>query len=350
MPLYMEFHKARNMAMTDLTARAAAARELLDKFSIQYHHLWINEEAEEVFCLIEGPDRSICEAVHKSIFGSEFETFAPVKECFPLGNITIPAHQRSDSDISGAGFLVAVESTFVAHDGALTSGTTIFFDACKSAIKHHNGIPTDEKERPCVIGYFSSGDAAQACARNLQGSWLRSGFNNFRIAVLQNHFSSFKPGNNTSDSARRILSIAEDSWIVFSSQLRRFLHGQMNSAYPAFRVLSPHDEQFLEQLSGIIDNHLHDDSFNVDALARRVGMSRPHLYRKVHALTGRSANIFIRDLRMERALLLLKRRDRNICEVAFEVGYTNPSYFARTFSGKYGCTPSCFLMHSEHEL
>jgi AraC-like DNA-binding protein len=46
---------------------------------------------------------------------------------------------------------------------------------------------------------------------------------------------------------------------------------------------------------------------------------------------------------MSKALSLILDRERNISEIALEVGYNNPSYFAKCFHQKYGCTPSRFL-------
>jgi len=77
-----------------------------------------------------------------------------------------------------------------------------------------------------------------------------------------------------------------------------------------------------------------------------MGVSRPQLYRKIRALTGRSPVDFIHDLKMNRALSLLKDKQHNITEIAMELGYSNPSYFAKCFQKKFGVTPSKALIRS----
>ncbi|WP_410267563.1 helix-turn-helix domain-containing protein [Cyclobacterium sp.] len=71
-----------------------------------------------------------------------------------------------------------------------------------------------------------------------------------------------------------------------------------------------------------------------------MGISKPQLYRKISALTGRSPVSFICDIRLQKALSLLKENKYNISEIALEVGYNNPSYFSKCFNEKYGVNPS----------
>jgi AraC-like DNA-binding protein len=78
----------------------------------------------------------------------------------------------------------------------------------------------------------------------------------------------------------------------------------------------------------------------VASICKDIGISRPQLYRKITALTGRAPNDFLRDLRLEKSLALLKQRTRNISQIALEVGYSNPSYFSKCFAEKFGCLPS----------
>jgi signal transduction histidine kinase/DNA-binding response OmpR family regulator len=103
------------------------------------------------------------------------------------------------------------------------------------------------------------------------------------------------------------------------------------------------DERFLRKCLALVEAHLTDEGFGVDILAREIGMSPTQLYRKLRALTGQVPNEFIRSLRLKRAAELLTRRMGNVAEVAYEVGFSNLSYFAKCFREKYGVSPSEFL-------
>ncbi|MBD0254250.1 MAG: helix-turn-helix transcriptional regulator, partial [Cytophagales bacterium] len=63
-------------------------------------------------------------------------------------------------------------------------------------------------------------------------------------------------------------------------------------------------------------------------------------YRKLYALTGQSPSDCIRTLRLRRGAELLAQKAGNVSEVAYRVGFKEPSYFSRCFSQAYGCSPS----------
>jgi DNA-binding response OmpR family regulator len=100
------------------------------------------------------------------------------------------------------------------------------------------------------------------------------------------------------------------------------------------------DEAFLRKLFEAVQQHLLDDQFGVESLARKIGFSVSQLERKVECITGQRPNEFIRSIRLERARQLLERRAGTVSEVAFEVGFNNLSYFARSYKRKFGFPPS----------
>jgi AraC-like DNA-binding protein len=69
-------------------------------------------------------------------------------------------------------------------------------------------------------------------------------------------------------------------------------------------------------------------------------MSRPQFYRRITSITGKTPSEFLRSVRLEKALIMLRNKTGNVTQVALEVGYGNPSYFAKCFSEKFGCLPS----------
>ena len=71
-----------------------------------------------------------------------------------------------------------------------------------------------------------------------------------------------------------------------------------------------------------------------------MNLSHSQLHRKLKALTNQSANHFIRSVRMERALELLKSNAGNIADIAYLVGFNDPGYFTKIFSAYFGYLPS----------
>lgn len=100
------------------------------------------------------------------------------------------------------------------------------------------------------------------------------------------------------------------------------------------------DEKFLQQALDTVEENISDSDFQIDQFCRAIGMSRSTLNRKLRALTGLSTNVFIRTLRLKRAAQLLEKKSATIVEIAYEVGFNNPSYFAECFREQFGKSPS----------
>jgi AraC-like DNA-binding protein len=69
-------------------------------------------------------------------------------------------------------------------------------------------------------------------------------------------------------------------------------------------------------------------------------MSRVQLFRKTKALFGESPNDYIQQFRLKKASQLLVESELTVSEIAYQVGYSSPGYFATAFKGRYGCSPS----------
>jgi AraC-like DNA-binding protein len=100
------------------------------------------------------------------------------------------------------------------------------------------------------------------------------------------------------------------------------------------------DEQFIRQSIETVEINISNPDFSVEDLSRALHMSRVALYRKLLALTGKSPLDFIKTIRLKRAAQLLEKSQFTISEIAYEVGFNNPKYFARTFRKEFGILPS----------
>jgi len=141
--------------------------------------------------------------------------------------------------------------------------------------------------------------------------------------------------------AKRLCLIADHGKIVASNMVRKMsLMEDKPRDESALKAIQIAEEEFLEQLFDITEQNLSDEAFNVEILCRSIGVSRSQLYRKVKAVTGHSPNTFIRDLRLNKALSMIKEKKHNLFEIALAIGFNNPSYFSKCFRKKYGVKAS----------
>ena len=103
--------------------------------------------------------------------------------------------------------------------------------------------------------------------------------------------------------------------------------------------LEDRDKQFLKQLHSIIQKNLSDSEFGVEDIGKQIGLSRVQLYRKVKAMTGSSVVDLLRKARLAKAKRLLESRSMSVSEVAYDVGFSAPSYFTKCFKDEYGMLP-----------
>lgn len=98
-------------------------------------------------------------------------------------------------------------------------------------------------------------------------------------------------------------------------------------------------DTFLERFRHILQQHLHQADFNVERIGEEMGMSRVQLYRRIKSLTGMTPVELLRKARVTRGKQLLETTDYTISEIAYKVGFTAPSYFAKCFKEEFGTSP-----------
>ena len=97
---------------------------------------------------------------------------------------------------------------------------------------------------------------------------------------------------------------------------------------------------FIVRFKDVVESRLSDSDLSVDDLAAAMNLSRVQLYRKVKAISGSSPVELLRSARLNRGYQLLVKGDKTIAEVAYEVGFTAPSYFTKCFKDEFGISPS----------
>ncbi|GAB3987501.1 hybrid sensor histidine kinase/response regulator transcription factor [Spirosoma daeguense] len=101
------------------------------------------------------------------------------------------------------------------------------------------------------------------------------------------------------------------------------------------------EHTFMDSLQTVLQQHLSDPTFGVEAMAEAMQLSRVHLYRKVKAVSGLTATELLRNYRLGQSRPLLRQR-RTVADVAEAVGFDDAGYFTRCFREQYGLTPTAY--------
>lgn len=100
--------------------------------------------------------------------------------------------------------------------------------------------------------------------------------------------------------------------------------------------LSSLENDFLKKLTEIVEKNLPNEKFGVSELANEVAMSRSNLLRKIKKLTDLSVSQFIRQIRLQHAMEMLKNESHSVSEISYQVGFSSVSYFIKCFRDFYG--------------
>ncbi len=96
---------------------------------------------------------------------------------------------------------------------------------------------------------------------------------------------------------------------------------------------------FITRYKEVVESRLSDSELTIEDLAADMNLSRVQLYRRVKSVTGSTPIELLRTARLSRAYQLLLTTDKSISEVAYQVGFTSPSYFTKCFKEEYGMLP-----------
>ncbi len=100
------------------------------------------------------------------------------------------------------------------------------------------------------------------------------------------------------------------------------------------------DRDFVSRFKALVEERMKDSALNVEDLGHEMGMSRVQLYRKLKSLTNNSPNELLRRIRLRRASSLLTTTEMTVAEVAYEVGFSSPSYFTKCYKEEFGESPT----------
>ncbi|MCH4553611.1 hybrid sensor histidine kinase/response regulator transcription factor [Aestuariibaculum lutulentum] len=126
-------------------------------------------------------------------------------------------------------------------------------------------------------------------------------------------------------------------------ELRKRMIDKFRGSYTELisRETEPKTElKFVNKIISVIHENIDDSHFNSAQLAQILHMSESQLYRKLKAVTDKSTAIFIRSVRLQKSKMLIQTTDKTISEIAYAVGFNDPSWFSRAFKEEFGFSPS----------
>jgi len=337
--------------------------KIQDQFGCRGLTYWFDEKRKTAFCLIEAPDAKAIHKMHDRAHGqiphSIIEVDASIVESF-LGRIGDPekAQNTTLNIINDPAFrtimVMSLKRLSLKQNGSLQSKSSLhnYNNAVLNLMKTYEGTPVKQTENHFLVSFKSVSNAVHAAfAIQLLFKDFRNEVHNDKfflkiglsagVPVIENKLIF----EDTIKLAERMCKITKGE-IIVSSEVKELYNSENLNALPeegSIFCLTQTDEKFLTLLMDYTESSWSDTNLKVADFCKPVGCSKSQFYRKMILLTGKSPNSFINDYRLDEALALLNKNTSNISEIAFETGFTSPSYFSKCFQKRYGLSPSDYL-------
>lgn len=364
MPIYMDRHDVSNEVTAEIVAQLHQADlKIQNQFGCRGLTYWFDDKRKTAFCLIEAPDAHSIEAMHSRAHGQIphriIEVNTTIVESF-LGRIEDPV-KAQDTDlnmINDPAFRTIMKIGLKTHSiprddsGLYISSVNHYSKSVPKIISDFEGRIVNQTETDFIIS-FKSVTKAVHCGLEIKNKIQRitneTGSNLFHLKI---GISAGVPVTNekyifedTIKLAERMNYIAKAE-IVVTQEVKDLYKSENRNQFvegESVLVLMPADELFLNSLINFIEKEWKNSQLTVEDFNNFLGYSESHLYRKMKAFIGESPNNFLMSYRLYKAFDLLNRQSGNVAEIAFNSGFSDPSYFSKCFHRKFGLAPSAFL-------
>ncbi len=145
---------------------------------------------------------------------------------------------------------------------------------------------------------------------------------------------------------KKHLQVRVQRLIENRQQIRKHYQQDVITQFVSENKISQLDSNFLKKCNAIIEKHLTDNEYGVEQVSVEIGLSRVHVYRKIKHLTGLTVSEFIRNIKLKKAAVMLEESGKSIAEVAYETGFSSPSYFSKCFKDLFNISPTEYVQHN----
>ena len=339
--------------------------KIQDQFGCRGLTYWFDEKRKTAFCLIEAPNGKAIKKMHKKAHGQVphrvIEVDTSIVESF-LGRIEDPAKAQNTAlnIINDAAFRTIMVISL--QQLSLTQNDSVQFKSSRhnynkgvgKLLNKYEGTPVKQTDNNLLVSFISVSKAVRAAID------IQLLFKDFSKKI-KNDTIILKIGLNAGVPVTEKESIFEDT-IKLAERMCRIIKGEIivspevkdlyksenaNAFVTGKNIfsLTEADEEFITLLMDYTESVLSDSDVKVDDFSKPLGCSKSQLYRKMILLTGKSPNTFINEYRLDEALSLLNKNNRNVSEIAYQTGFSSASYFSKCFQKRYGHLPSDYLLH-----
>ncbi len=346
MPLYMDIHliDTDQLLAEDVAIAHTKDLEVEDKYGVKQLKYWIDTNNKKVFCLMKGPDKEACIAVHVESHGMTACNIVELTE--DETNLLLLGNRKNDLAYAESGELDSGFRTLLQVDFLDIKGSSSLIHSLKKIILDNHGHPLPQPE-DYLLAQFHSPLNALTCTQQIRKTF-RSLPDSVKYTIgLATGQLLDKSSETLFDEEKKKLQclarLGVDNTVYIDHTTANFLKNEskeVESQLKNYQILSDSDVLFLQKVWSFIEAKMSDTGFSVAGLNRHLGLSRSSTYRSIKSILGISPTDLIQNIRFKQAMRLLTQSPMTVAEIAYQVGFNSPSYFTRAFKKRYNVLPS----------
>jgi len=351
----MDFHKLDSSVISkeELTKFHDEDLAIQEKFGVFELKYWANLEAKNLFCLAQAPSKEAFNEVHKQSHGRTACNIIEVSEdefnlYFGTGkSVNDLAHTESGEIDTGFRtiLLLSLDDLCGQNDHYLKEVNRL--------IEHNNGTRVIYPDDDIMTSFIFASNAI-LCAKAIYNLLISIPDTiEFNISLVSGRPVD-ETGNNMFEEAKKkvqyLCALGLQKTMFLDSETKVLSDKERMSSkinMEDFSIIKHEDFILSNKLYDILENKIDQTDFKSEDIDRMLGISKSQTYRKIKSLTGIAPNQLIQEFRLRKSLKFLKQHSVTISEIAYDMGFNSPAYFAKLFRKRFSITPTHFTKISK---
>lgn len=353
----MDFHDLPDgVSAADVAEMHQSDLKIEHKFNCRGLTYWCDERRQTGFCLIEAPNKEAIKELHENSHGAVPQRIIEVNDILVesfLGRIEDPEQSPNTklNIVNDSAFrmlmVVHIKNKVLRTENVDTLNAAIrsYSKSIINIVSKNNGRFVKQEANTFLMSFTGVTNAVES-AINIQelNNYVITPDLEFKIGISAGFPVTHKE-NLFEDTIKKAdyLTYVKDGEIMLSPEVKD-LYESENQNNPAnidgVVALTKTEMEFVVNLLEYTESVWSYSATSALDFSKNLGFSKSKLYRIMLKIVGKSPNAFLKEYRLNRALHLLNDQKSNISEIAYQTGFSSPTYFSKCFQEVYGKLPS----------
>lgn len=353
----MDFHDLPvGVSAKDIAEMHQADLKIEHKYNCRGLTYWCDERRQTAFCLIEAPNEEAIKELHEKSHGAVPQRIIEVNDTLVesfLGRIEDPENAQNTelNIVTDSAFrtlmVIHLKKKKLRTEKIETLHAAIrgYNKSIINIVNRENGRIVKQEGNSFLMSFTSATNAVESA---------------IKIQELHNCVITpdleFKVGISAGNPVTNGNSIFEDTvkkaeYLTYVTNGKIILTPEVKNQYESenqnnpinikgVKPLNTSEMEFIIRLFEYTGDVWKNSNVSAINYYKSLGYSKSKLYRTMMPIIGKSPNGFIKEFRMNKALELLDKQTSNISEIAYQTGFSSPTYFSKCFQEVYGILPS----------